>query len=270
VAAAGAAAINGENHATMETIARETGGRAYYNTNDLAGSMVEAFNDGSNYYSLSYVPSNQKWDGRFRKMKVEVDRPSSKLYYREGYYAEEPGALKHSFPVADTSMRSAMLRGSPAVSGITFQMHLKPEGPVHVVDPKLKSRKDQPSSQLTGTVQHYTFSYIVSRSEIQFSSTPSNLYRCNLALSAIAYDEDGKMLNASIGQFNMPLNSTVYAAVQRDALHITGAIDLPPGKVYLRVGIHDLAADKIGSFEIPVDVPKDASNAVAEEVSTSK
>ena len=47
--------------------------------------MMEAFNDGSNYYSLSYVPTDQKWDGQFRKIRLEVDRTETKLYYRQGY-----------------------------------------------------------------------------------------------------------------------------------------------------------------------------------------
>jgi VWFA-related protein len=92
---------NGQIHEIMQTIAHETRGRAYYNTNDLTGSMMEAFNDGSNYYSISYVPADQKWDGKFRKIRLEVDRGETKLYYRQGYYAEEPDKLKHSFPSDD-------------------------------------------------------------------------------------------------------------------------------------------------------------------------
>jgi hypothetical protein len=47
------AGSNGQNQEIMKTIAKVTGGRAYFNTNDLEGSMMEAFNDGSNYYSIS-------------------------------------------------------------------------------------------------------------------------------------------------------------------------------------------------------------------------
>ena len=72
------AGSNGQIHAIMQTIAHDTGGRAYYNTNDLTGSMMEAFNDGSNYYSLSYVPATQKWDGQFRKIRLHVDRAGDK------------------------------------------------------------------------------------------------------------------------------------------------------------------------------------------------
>jgi hypothetical protein len=241
----------------MQTIAKETGGRAYWNTNDLKGSMEEAFNDGSNYYTLSYVPRNQKLDGQLRKIRVQVDRPDTKLFYRQGYYAEAPGNLKHTFPSPDPSMKSAMLRGSPSVTDINFQVHLKPDDKVHIVPaskPALKSRSDKPARLLTGPVLHYTLEYRIRPSEVQFSTTPANTHRSNLAFSIIAYNADGRMLNSSVGTFNMQLNERVYTELQSNALHIIGGIDLPLDSVYLRVGIHDLTTDKIGSLEIPLDV----------------
>ncbi len=248
---------NGQIHEIMQTIAKETGGRAYWNTNDLKGSMEEAFNDGSNYYTLSYVPRNQKLDGQLRKIRVQVDRPDTKLFYRQGYYAEAPGNLKHTFPSPDPSMKSAMLRGSPSVTDINFQVHLKPDDKVHIVPaskPALKSRSDKPARLLTGPVLHYTLEYRIRPSEVQFSTTPANTHRSNLAFSIIAYNADGRMLNSSVGTFNMQLNERVYTELQSNALHIIGGIDLPLDSVYLRVGIHDLTTDKIGSLEIPLDV----------------
>ena len=247
--------------AIMQTLAKETGGRAYYNTNDVKGSIMEAFNDGSNYYTLSYVPKNQKWDGKFRKIRIQVEREGCKVYYREGYYAEEPDKLKHSFPSPDPSMKSAMLRGSPAVSAIGFRVHVKPEGGVRTIaapEPTLKSRDDKATPHLTGPVVHYTLEYVIRPSEIEFISSPSNLYRSDLAFSAIAFDADGKVLNSSVGVFDRPLSAQVYQAVEREALHMRAGIDLPPGKIYLRVGVHDLNTDKVGAFEIPLEVETDA------------
>ncbi len=253
------AGSNGQIHEIMQTIAHETGGRAYYNTNDLTGSMMEAFNDGSNYYSISYVPANQKWDGKFRKIRLEVDRGETKLYYRQGYYAEEPDKLKHSFPSPDPTMKTAMLRGGPAVTDLTFRAKVQPEGGVRIIAagaPALKSREDKMLPHLTGPAVHYTIEYAINPAQIQFYSS-ADTYRSRLALSVIAYDEDGKMLNSDVGAFARPLSPEVYAAVQRDSLHIRTGIDLPPGKVFLRVGVHDLTTDKTGSFEIPLEVNGD-------------
>jgi VWFA-related protein len=253
------AGSNGQTHEIMRTIADDTGGRAYYNTNDLTGSMMEAFNDGSNYYSISYVPANQKWDGDFRKIRLEVDHPETRLYYRQGYYAEELDKLKHSFPSPDPTMKTAMLRGSPAVTEPSFQAKVKPEGGVRIVSatpPAFKSRADKSGPLLSGPAVHYTIEYAISPAQIQFYLS-AGTYRGRLAFSAIAYDADGKMLNSDVGGFATPLSAEVYAAVQRDALHIKSGIDLPPGKIFLRVGVHDLTTDKTGSFEIPLEVSGD-------------
>jgi VWFA-related protein len=247
------AGSNGQIHGIMQTIAHETGGRAYYNTNDLTGSMMEAFNDGSNYYSLSYVPTDQKWDGKFRKIRVEVDRGETKLYYRQGYYAEETDKLKHSFPAPDIGMRSAMLRGSPAVSEITFQVKLKPEGGMKEAPLALKSRDDK-EAHVKGPAVHYSVEFSINPSQIQFYTSPSHQYRSRVAFSAIAFDADGEMLNADIGVFAVPLSAEVYAAAERDALHIRTGIDLPLRTAYLRVGMHDLTTEKIGAFEISLQM----------------
>jgi len=246
------AGSNGQIHEIMQTIAHETGGRAYYNTNDLTGSMMEAFNDGSNYYSISYVPANQKWDGQFRKIRLEVDRSETKLYYRQGYYAEEPDKLKHSYPAPDIGMKSAMLRGSPAVSEITFRVKLKPEGGVREAPLALKSRDDK-TAVVKGPAVHYTVEFSISPAQIQFY-TSGNQYRSRVAFSVIAFNADGEMLNADIGVFAVPLSAEVYAAAQRDALHIRTGIDLPLKTASLRVGMRDMTTEKIGAFEIPLHV----------------
>lgn len=41
----------------------------------------------STYYLLGYSPSNTKSDGRFRRIRVEVDRPGVKVEARPGYFA---------------------------------------------------------------------------------------------------------------------------------------------------------------------------------------
>jgi VWFA-related protein len=75
----------------METLAQETGGRAFYNTNGLSEALTEAIENGSHYYTLAYAPSDKKLDGKFRRIQVNVPEGSAyKLSYRRGYYADEP------------------------------------------------------------------------------------------------------------------------------------------------------------------------------------
>jgi VWFA-related protein len=80
------AAIDSE-HLWMKSIAEATGGKAYFNDNGLDKQLGEIVDDGSNYYTIAYATTNQKWDGEFLQIKVMVDRPGVVLEYRPGYYA---------------------------------------------------------------------------------------------------------------------------------------------------------------------------------------
>src|SRR5271156_3617266 len=92
------ALTNGQIQGAMETMASITGGRAYFNTNDISGSIVEAFNDGSNYYSLSYKPTKEHWDGKFRKIEVRVDEKDLRLYCRQRLLCGNCGQAEKSLP----------------------------------------------------------------------------------------------------------------------------------------------------------------------------
>ena len=44
-------------HATMNTLAERTGGKAFYNNNDLAKAIQSSLDDGATYYTLGYYPA---------------------------------------------------------------------------------------------------------------------------------------------------------------------------------------------------------------------
>src|SRR5664279_1251083 len=71
----------------MLNMAKLTGGRAYFNTNDLHSAIASGMETGSNYYTLAYRPDNPEWNGKFRKIGVRTSRANLKLLYRSGYYA---------------------------------------------------------------------------------------------------------------------------------------------------------------------------------------
>jgi VWFA-related protein len=84
------------SQATMEEIAHQTGGEAFYNTNDLKGALKRSIEHGSTYYTLAYVPANKNWNGKLRKIDVTVSHSGLSLHYRRGYYAihDDPTLLE--------------------------------------------------------------------------------------------------------------------------------------------------------------------------------
>ncbi|MHB8655243.1 MAG: VWA domain-containing protein [Terriglobia bacterium] len=99
-----------DNFPTMDEFAKRTGGRAFYNTNDIQGSIRRVIENTRLTYLLAYYPTNGKWNGEYHKIKVEVDRPALRLQYRDGYSAlpEEPPASPAGKKALDAAILSPL------------------------------------------------------------------------------------------------------------------------------------------------------------------
>jgi len=71
----------------LRDMASQTDGAAVLDTNDISGAMQKVFKDVGSYYLMSYYSTNQKLDGRFRRIRVEVTRPDVDVRSRPGYLA---------------------------------------------------------------------------------------------------------------------------------------------------------------------------------------
>jgi VWFA-related protein len=76
---------------TLGELAQSTGGFLIANTNDFKPSMARVATDIGSYYEAAYVPVNQAFDGKFRKINVKVNRPGVTVQSRSGYFALPPG-----------------------------------------------------------------------------------------------------------------------------------------------------------------------------------
>src|SRR5712664_770832 len=78
---------NASTQETLSTLAADTGGKAFFDSNDFGAVFSQVQKDSSAYYVLGFTSSNAMKDGRFRHLKVQLNRPDLKLDYRSGYYA---------------------------------------------------------------------------------------------------------------------------------------------------------------------------------------
>src|SRR6266704_3639463 len=89
----GAAVLNDLNNnagsqETLATLSSDTGGKAFFDSNDFGSVFSQVQKDSSAYYVLGFTSNNPLKDGRYRHLKVQVNRPDLKLDYRSGYYAD--------------------------------------------------------------------------------------------------------------------------------------------------------------------------------------
>ena len=83
---------------TMNTLAKLTGGRAFYNTNGIEESMLEAVQDAQVTYVLGFYPPDDEFDDRFHKLTVRVSRRGAEIRSRSGYFASRTTALANPAP----------------------------------------------------------------------------------------------------------------------------------------------------------------------------
>ena len=240
-------------HATMQKLAEETGGQAFYDTNAIKAAVARAIENGENYYTLAYSPDDAKFDGRFRKIQVKLPEQNHQLAYRQGYFAEAPSAHSSNAPLSPTA--GAIQRGAPPSSQILFKVRVLPSD-----DPTLKGLESQPGpaglmgEKLRGAVKRYWIDYAADVHQLAVSLGSDGLHHLSVEFVAIAYDRDGKILNVVNRTFKLNLQSEQYDRIMRTGLPLHQELDVPAGEVYLRIGVHDLSTDRVGSMEIPLPV----------------
>lgn len=108
---------------TMQVLADRTGGRAFYNNNDLAAAFRRAADDARMTYTLGYYPSHKDWKGKFRKIELRVNRPGVDLHYRRGYFAQpdEPADSRYRERVLEAALWNPM-----DATGIGLTVQAKP------------------------------------------------------------------------------------------------------------------------------------------------
>ncbi len=251
---------NGE-HSTMMAMAQDTGGRAFVNTNDLTAAVTKAIETGSNYYTLSYTPTNTNWNGQFRKIQVKLEQQGLTLAYRHGYYSDDPESPhKHDRQLAATApMRSsaisvALMRGAPDPTQIRIEARLLPAststeetvaaGNDLSTDPKLK---------IKGPYRRFILDFAVDTRNILFAVTPDGKYHCAVEFATLIYDRDGNIVNSAHSKITPVLPAAAYASALRSGANFTQEISVPvKGEYFLRTAVHDLSSDRVGGLEVPI------------------
>src|SRR5450631_2072011 len=212
----------------MRDVAEETGGRAFYNGNDLKSAMQLSIQHGSTYYTLGYSPQNKKWNGDLRHIQVKLARPSTNLDYRRGYYAvaDDPGP-------ADTARRMLIAEMQPGVPQSTM----------------LLLRVKVVPDNSTGRVN---IDYGVYAADIAF--TGDALKHAQLEFVAVAWGKDEKAVGNISQTMTLDPKPETFQKMLNTGVPFHQELTLKPGTYTLRLGVMDYTSAKIGTLEIPVTI----------------
>jgi len=216
-----------ENFDTMNMLADRTGGRAFYNTNDIKSAVRHAIDDSRVTYVLSYYPNDIIWDGHFHEIKVQVKRPSTEIRYRRGYFAflENPDnanigkrqmADAVESPLESTELGVAITAEAVDVPGAR----------------QLKTHLKFDTGQLRFALKGDRWCDKVDMVWVQLGS-------------------DGKTLDSFSQTLDLNLLQKTYDNAQKEGLKVSGTLHVRDNVAEVRFVARDQGTGAIGSLNIP-------------------
>ena len=280
-----------DEHITMEAMASDTGGRAFYNTNDLTEAVASAIDEGSNYYTLTYAPTDHRRNSAYRTIHVEITgSPASqgaKLDYRHGYYGDysvQPAkakgddvevntALVAPTPVAhalnDSYSRAAISHGAPTPGEIFFKVRVRPVNGKNE-ETLAPGNQANPHGKMKPPYRTFAVDYVALPGSFSMTSQDDGRHAGAIEFGVFVYDAEGNLLNISDKQVSLNLPPDTYKEFQSDAVRIQLQVSAPVKKEsFLRLVIQDIPSHRYGVVEIPTSQVGNLPPLEAQIVSTS-
>jgi VWFA-related protein len=257
-------------HDTMNQMAQDTGGCAFVDTNGLTEAVAKAIESGSNYYTLSYAPSNTKWNGKYRRIEVKLPRPGLKLSYRHGYFSDDPNATPKrgvevsaaTAPEHESPMNMALMRGGPGATEMLFKVRVLPANATaedtvaagNRLNPDPNAAGNHSLKEaLKGPFRRYVLDFVADPGAVTFTRTANGNYQCAVEFVTFVYDRDGGLIATTGKTVRSDLTPPEYLATIRSAVPFHQEVSVPvKGEYYLRSAVHDLGSDRVGAVEVPV------------------
>ena len=231
----------------MESLARETGGQAFYNTNGLDHAITQAVQEGEHYYTMTYTPTNTANDGKFRNIRVKLAKGNYKISYRRGYYPEA-GAEQAANATPQNPLLDLMHFGMPDFDQIAYSVHVAPENP----QPPAGSAPAGVNRDLKPPVTRYTVDFFIPLSQLKLTGESGGAGHGALQLMVVAYGANGYPVNLVESKNEFSLKREVYESRRNVNIHARQELDLSAEAAYLRVGLCEQASGNVGTIDVPI------------------
>ena len=216
---------------TMNLLADRTGGKAFYNNNNLVGAMRTALADGESSYMIGFYPAHGKWDGKFRELKIKVRAHGDEVRYRKGYFAlQEPTGEKKQREEKET-LDAAIW--SP-VESTAIGLEVNVQGPPTAADRTL------------------ALSLGMDIKEILLEEKEGR-WRGNIELLFFQVGQDGKTLDGETKLVTLNLDGPKYKSLRENGFFIVRHLPILPAANTVRIVVRDRGSSALGTLTVPVN-----------------
>jgi len=217
---------------SLNEFADMTGGKAFYNTNDLATSFKRAADDSSSYYLLGYYLDTKNNKSGWRQLKVQVEkRKDIEVRARKGFFVTN--ATIHTDLTKTSDISYAL---STPIEGTGVSLTVEWAG-------------------FAGEGEKKKAVYLAHLPPNALAFDPSGQNKLDFDFDVVAYGEkDGKRAATSSMNFSKPVPDEQMVAVRTNGVDFRNALELGPGKYTVRFVVRDNVTGKVGSVTAPLTV----------------
>ncbi len=219
---------------TLWTLAADTGGKALLDSNDLGAGIVRAQQATESYYILGYYSTNEKTDGKFRKVKITLagDRAGT-VEYRQGYYGNK---VFSKFSAADKErhLEDALRLGDPVT--------------------ELPMALEVGYFQLNSAEYYVPVMVKIPGSELALARR-GGAERAVIDFLGEVKDEYGTTVSNVRDKVELKLTGATAAELARRPIEYDTGMTLLPGKYKLKLLARDAETGRMGTYERSFVVP---------------
>jgi VWFA-related protein len=218
---------------TLNQFADMTGGKAFYNTNDLASCFKRAADDASSYYMVGYYLDMHNNHAGWRQLKVKVDKKDTEVRARKGFFVTN--ATIHAELTHNSDLSYALM--SP-IEGTGIPLTVKWLG-------------------VSGAGETKKAEFLVRLPPNSVSLEGGGQSHLNFDLGVAAFADKaktGKPTSMISKTFTTPVSEAQMATLRSNGVGFTHAVELGPGQYTVRVVIRDNVTGKVGSVTAPLTV----------------
>jgi VWFA-related protein len=219
-------------------LARQTGGFAMINNNDLAGGIRRVLDDQS-YYLVAYEPEDETFDPktrRFNRLDIKVLRKGARVRYRSGFFSVSDDNVAKSVDASRGNLVHALT--SPfAVNEIAVRLNTL-------------------FGVQKGDVPFVRSLLHIAAKDLTFTDSPDGKKAATFEVLAVGFGDNGVPVDQVSRSYTLTLNKERYQEfLERGFVYDIAFPVKKPGAYQLRIALKDTATNKIGSANQYIDVP---------------
>jgi VWFA-related protein len=221
---------------TLYALAKDTGGKAMFDYNDLSLGIVQASQAVTSYYIIGYYSTHLATDGKYRRVKVSLNNPqyaSADLTFRQGYYGDKAFG---NFSAADKErqLEDAMMLENP-VTEITIAMEVN-------------------YFQLNSAEYFVPVAVKIPGSELALAKRKGAL-RTLIDFIGEVKDDNGYTIQNIRDKLDIPIDKDTAEKLATSPIQYYTGFTLLPGKYVIKLLARDSETGRIGTYQAAFAVP---------------